>query len=319
MPTARSKSSITKCASAAKTAAYCWVVCRGQVVRDGLGQPTRFIGAIRDVTERKQAEDSSAFLAAIVQSSDDSIVGSNLEGVILSWNASSERFWGYTAEEAIGQSNSILFPPDRQNEYDDRIASIRRGEPIERYETLRLRKNGTLVPVSVILSPVKDARGTLLGFAALYTDMTERNEAAARLLAAKQAAEASAASLRESEERYALVTQATRDGIFDSDLATGISYHSPRLNEILGYGEDELPTGQSSFFDQVHPEDRPRLLENAARNDADKTVRVFEYEVRVRCKDGSYRWVSTNGRMLRDGAGKPIRVVGAIRDITERR
>jgi PAS domain S-box-containing protein len=302
-----------------KDGAYCWVVCRGQVVRDGLGQPTRFIGAIRDITERKQAEDSSAFLAAIVQSSDDSIVGSNLEGVILSWNASSERFWGYSAEEAIGQSNTILFPPDRQNEYADRIAKIRRGELIERYETWRLRKNGTLVPVSVILSPVKDARGKLLGFAAIYTDMTERHEAEARLLAAKQAAEESAASLRESEERYALVTQATRDGIFDSDFAAGISYHSPRFNEILGYSEDEMAKGQSSFFEQVHPEDRPRLLENAARNSADKSVQSFEYEVRVRCKDGSYRWVASNGRLLRDADGKAIRVVGAIRDITERR
>ena len=289
------------------------------MVRDGLGQPTRFIGAIRDVTARKQAEDASAFLAAIVQSSDDSIVGSNLDGTILSWNASSERFWGYTAEEAIGKSNTILFPPDRQNEYTDKIAQIQRDEPIERYETLRLRKNGTLVPVSVILSPVKDARGKLLGFAAIYTDMTARNEADARLLAAKQAAEASAASLRESEERYALVMQATRDGIFDSNLETGGSYHSPRFNEILGYGEYELPTGQSSFFDQVHPEDRPRLIENAARNDADKSLQSFEHEVRARCQDGSYRWVATNGRLLRDAEGKPVRVVGAIRDITKRR
>ena len=80
-----------------------------------------------------------------------------------------------------------------------------------------------------------------------------------------------------------------------------------------------MPTGQTSFFDQVHPEDRPRLIENAARNDADKTVQSFEHEVRVRCKDGSYRWVATNGRLLRDAEGKPVRVVGAIRDITKRR
>ena len=149
--------------------------------------------------------------------------------------------------------------------------------------------------------------------------MTERNEAEARLLAAKQAAEASAASLRESEERYALVTQATRDGIFDSNLETGTCYHSPRFNEILGYREDELPTGQSSFFEHVHPEDRTRLVENAARSEVDKTVQSFEHEVRVRCKDGSYRWVASNGRLLRDAAGKTVRVVGAIRDITQRR
>ncbi len=302
-----------------KDGTYCWVVSRGQVVRDALGQPIRFIGAIRDVSAGKQADDASAFLAAIVQSSEDSIVGSNLEGTILSWNASSERFWGYTALEAIGQSNTILFPPDRQNEYTDRIALIQRDEPIERYETLRLRKNGTLVPVSVILSPVKDARGRLLGFAAIYSDMTERNEADAHLLTAKQAAEASAASLRESEERYALVTQATRDGIFDSNLETGASYHSPRFDEILGYGPADLPAGGTSFFGHVHPEDRPRLIEHTARNDADKNVHSFEHELRVRCKDGSFRWVAANGRLLRNAEGQPIRVVGAIRDITKRR
>ena len=302
-----------------KDGSYCCVVSRGLVVRDAQGRPARLIGAIRDITERKQAEDASAFLAAIVQSSDDSIVGSDLDGVILSWNASSQRFWGYSAEEAIGQSNRILFRPGQQQEFDEKIASIRRGELTDRYETVRVRKNGTLVPVSVVLSPVKDTRGKLLGFAAIYSDMTERNEAEARLLAAKQAAEASAALLRESEERYELVTQATRDAIFDSDLVTGIAYHSPRLNEILGYSADQMPTGPSWFLDHVHPHDRPRLRDGIARDHADKSVHSFDYEVRVLCQDGSYRWVATNGLLLRDATGQPTRVIGALRDITERR
>ena len=302
-----------------KDGGYCWVVSRGQVVRDSRGHPTRFIGAIRDVTERKRAEEASAFLAAIVQSSDNSIVGTDLDGTILSWNAGSERMWGYTAEEVLGKNNRILFPEGRSEEYADTIERIQRDEPIERYETLRVRKNGTPVPVSLIVSPVKDACGKLLGVASIYSDVTERNESQARLLAAKQAAEASAASLRESEERYVLVTQATRDGIFDGNLLTGYSYHSQRFSEILGYQEDELPNVASSFFDRVHPEDRPRLLENAARNTKDKTVEAFESEVRVLCKDGSYRWVASGGRLVRDSEGNAIRVVGAIRDITQRR
>ena len=92
---------------------YCWVVSRGTVVRDEAGVPTRIVGAIHDITQRKDGENAVAFLASIVQSSDDSIIGTGLDGTILSWNAGSERFWGYTAEEAIGKHIGILFPPER--------------------------------------------------------------------------------------------------------------------------------------------------------------------------------------------------------------
>ena len=298
---------------------YCWVAARGQAMRNAAGLPTRIIGAIHDITERKRAEDTAAFLASIVQSSEDSIVGNGLDGIILSWNASSERFWGYTAEEVIGKHVKILFPPERVQEFANNLEKIHRDEPIKRFETVRVRKDGTLVAVSVILSPVKDPHGKLLGVAAIYRDLTARKQVEDQLLAAKQAAEASAASLRISEERYALATQATYDGIFDWNLATGESYLSPRFKEILGYSPHELPNDLATFIDRVHPEDREQVSGRISGNLPETGTETFEDEVRVCCKDGNFRWVASRGRLVRSPEGKPMRFIGSIRDITVRK
>jgi PAS domain S-box-containing protein len=301
-----------------KDGVYCWVAARGQAVRNAAGQPIRFIGAIHDITERKRAEDNAAFLASIVQSSEDSIVGNGLDGIILSWNASSERFWGYSAEEAIGKHIEILFPPERVEEFASNLEKIHRDEPIKRFETMRVRKDGSLVAVSVILSPVKDPHGKLLGVAAIYRDITARKQAEDQLLAAKQAAEAAAASLRVSEERYALATQATYDGIFDWNLAAGESYLSPRFKEILGYSPDELPNDLATFLGRLHPEDRDQVSARISGSPPHSETETFEDKVRVQCKDGGFRWVASRGRLVRSPEGNPTRFIGSIRDITVR-
>ncbi|HTM11690.1 MAG TPA: PAS domain S-box protein [Bryobacteraceae bacterium] len=301
-----------------KDGSYCWVAARGQAVRNAAGRPTRFIGSIHDITERKRSEETAAFLASIVQSSEDSIVGNGLDGIILSWNASSERFWGYAAEEVIGKHVKILFPPERVHEFERSLEKIQRDQPVTRFETVRARKDGSLVPVSIILSPVKDPHGKLLGVAAIYRDLTARKEAEDQLLAAKQAAEASAASLRVSEERYALATQATYDGIFDWNLATSESYLSPRFKEILGYSADELSNDPASFIERVHPEDRAQVSRRISGTSPETETETFEDKVRVCCKDGGFRWVASRGRLVRSAEGKPLRFIGSIRDITVR-
>jgi PAS domain S-box-containing protein len=176
-----------------------------------------------------------------------------------------------------------------------------------------------LVAVAVILSPVKDPNGKLLGVAAIYRDLTARKQVEDQLLAAKQAAEASAASLRVSEERYALATQATYDGIFDWNLATGESYLSPRFKQILGYSADELPNDFPTFIGRVHPDDREQVSARISGNLPETAVETFEDEVRVRCKDGNFRWVASRGRLVRSPEGKPMRFIGSIRDITVRK
>jgi PAS domain S-box-containing protein len=142
------------------------------------------------VVEQKRAEETSAFLASLVQSSDDSIVGTTVDGIILTWNQGSQRLWGYTAEEVIGKHITIFFLPDRRPDFLRGIEKVKRDEHIERYEAVRVRKDGTRIDVSVILSPIKDAAGKLLGVSAIYSDITEQKRAAQELVRAKEAAEA---------------------------------------------------------------------------------------------------------------------------------
>jgi two-component system, sensor histidine kinase and response regulator len=159
-------------------------------VHDDTGALTRLIGIAQDCTERKQAESMQAFLASIVESSDDSIVGTDLNGRIMSWNQGSEKLFGYTAEEAIGRLITMLFPQDRQKDYEQVLNRIRRQEHMERFESVRVTKDGTPIPVLTIVSPIRDRSGRLQGVSAIYRDMTMEKRAAAELVRAKEAAEA---------------------------------------------------------------------------------------------------------------------------------
>src|SRR5436190_13764057 len=120
------------------------------------------IGAVNmliDITDRKHAEEVKQRLSSIVQFSDDAIVSKNLKGIIESWNVGAERIFGYTASEAVGQSVEIVIPPDRLNEEPEILDRIRRGERIEHYETVRRRKDGSLIDISLTVSPIFDANG----------------------------------------------------------------------------------------------------------------------------------------------------------------
>jgi PAS domain S-box-containing protein len=121
--------------------------------------------------------EAAARLAAIVTSSDDAIVSKNLDGIIQSWNASAERLFGYTAEEAIGRSIRLIVPPDRQGEEDEILSRIRRGERVDHLDTVRLRKDGTLIPISVTISPISDATGRVIGASKIARDISERRRA----------------------------------------------------------------------------------------------------------------------------------------------
>jgi PAS domain S-box-containing protein len=144
----------------------------------------RVIGGINmlvDITERKQAEEANARLAAIVESSDDAIVSKNLHGIITSWNRGAERIFGYTAEEAIGQPVTMLMPSDRVNEEPGILERIRHGEKIDHYETIRRRKDGTLLTISLSISPVCDAHGNIVGASKIARDISHRKQAEQRL------------------------------------------------------------------------------------------------------------------------------------------
>lgn len=118
--------------------------------------------------------ESSAFLAAIVESSDDAIIGKSLDGTILSWNAGAERLYDYSAEEAVGRNISFIIPPERDGELERILERIGRGERVSHLETVRVRKDGKRLDVSVTISPIKDEEGQLLGASAIARDITER-------------------------------------------------------------------------------------------------------------------------------------------------
>lgn len=180
-----------------------WFTPYPRVLRDSEGNVVGGINMLVDITARKQAETAAAHLSAIVESSDDAIISKDLHGIITSWNKSAERLFGYTAEETIGRSITLLIPPDRQQEEPKILERLRRGERVDHFETVRVRKDGGLLEISLSISPLRDSAGRITGASKIARDITER-KASERLLALAQTQLADRATQLES-----LVTERT--------------------------------------------------------------------------------------------------------------
>jgi PAS domain S-box-containing protein len=159
---------------------------------------------MRDITDQKRAEDASRWLTAIIESSEDAIISKNLKGIITSWNQSAQRIFGYTADEIVGKPVTMLIPEDHQDEEPDILRRLQRGERIEHYETIRRRKDGTLVNISLTVSPVKNAQGVIVGASKIARDITPRKYAERRL------AEVQSQLTRTNEELEQRVQERTR-------------------------------------------------------------------------------------------------------------
>ena len=139
-----------------------------------LAKTRLFTGFVRDITERKEAEKALLHYAALVESSDDAIVGKTLDGMVTSWNRGAETVFGYSRQEMIGKPISILIPAARQNEEPAILAKIKHGESVDHYETVRRRKDGKFIDISVTVSPIRDADGKIIGASKVARDITER-------------------------------------------------------------------------------------------------------------------------------------------------
>jgi len=159
-----------------------WLADRGIILGHHKGRPYQIGGIARDITEREAAEAMNRRLAAVVETSDDSIITMNLEGEIETWNAGAERIFGYTQEEAVGKSMALLRPPQARDDEAVLKGLITRGQRIDHYETKRRHKNGHILDISLTISPIIDANGRLAGFSKISRDITERKQAEQTIL-----------------------------------------------------------------------------------------------------------------------------------------
>jgi PAS domain S-box-containing protein len=254
-----------------------------------------------DISER--AQESLSKLSAIVESSDDAIIGKTLEGIITSWNKGAEQIYGYTEEEITGRPISILLPPNCPEELPMILGKIRRGEPVEHYETERVRKDGRIISAFLTVSPIKNADGIVIGASAIAKDITERKRAEA--------------VVREAEQKYRDIFENAREGIFQTTPEGQYIEANPALARMLGYESPEdlirerTDIARQHYVDPQQREEFKRLLEEH------DFVRGFEYEGDK--KDGSKIWVSDSVRAVRDQSGVLLYYEGIAEDITERK
>ncbi|HEY8620348.1 MAG TPA: PAS domain S-box protein [Dermatophilaceae bacterium] len=253
------------------------------------------IAAVRDMAERKKAEDDrrlSNRMAAIIEHSNEAIVSVALDGIVASWNPAAERMYGYSSEEIVGQSVGVTNPHDRAGESIAIMARIRAGQPVERLETTRVRKDGTVFPISLTISPIRDKDGAITGASAIVSDVTEQRQAFG-----------SARSMIESS-LDSLVAISPEGMITDVNDATVTVTGIPR-EELIG-------TAFSECF--TDPEKA-----NAIYQLVFEQGMAVDYPLTMRRRDGTLTEVLYNASVYRDAGGKVLGVFAAARDVTKQR
>jgi len=249
-----------------------------------------------DITEHKKIAELQQRLASIVESSDDAIVSKDLNGVIQSWNRGAERLFGYKESEIVGKHISTLAVPDRVDEIPNILARITRGERVDHYETKRLTKDGKILTVSLTVSPIRNAMGSVIGASKVARDITEQKRNV------------------ELREHLAAIVESSDDAIISKDLNGIIQSWNRSAERLFGYKEHEIVGKHISTIalpDRV--DEIPNMLARIARGE-----RVEHYETKRRAKDGRTVSVSLTISPIRDAAGKIIGASKVARDVTER-
>ena len=272
------------------------VMYNATVYRDESGNIIGVFAAARDVTERKKAEEEKLRLAAIVEHSDDAIIGKSLDGIILSWNAGAERIYGYSATEAIGQHISGLVPSHQIDDMEYILEKIRSGEPVLHYETTRRNKDGKDRHVSLTVSPIKDVKGNLIGVSTIARDITEQKKAEDLI--------------RSTNAYNRSLIEASLDPLVTINPDGKISDVNAATVRVTGHSWEELiGTDFSKYF--TEPEKARAGYEKVFRDGL-----VTDYELGIRHKDGHVTPVMYNATVYRDESGNVAGVFAAARDIT---
>jgi PAS domain S-box-containing protein len=270
---------------------------------DADGRLAAMISLAEDITEQKQADEAMRQLAALVESSDDAIIGKTLDGLIVSWNRGAEKIYGYAAEEVKGRPISLLVPLNRTAEVPHILAELQQGRAIEHYETVRKTKDGTLIHVSLTISPIRNRDGRITGASTIARDITAQRQAEERI--------------RESEALFQQLA-ANIEGYFwvNAPDDSHMYYMSPGYEKITGRSCARLYERPASWADSIHPEDRARVL---ALYRGPRRQEARELEYRIVRPDGAVRWIRDRVSPVRDRAGEVYRIAGIGEDITERK
>lgn len=244
-------------------------------------------------------DEARILLEALVNSSSDAIVGKTPEGIITSWNPGAERIFGYTAREAIGQSTQILFPAGRLGEELEILARIARGEHVQSFDTVRLRKDGTQVQVSVTVSPITDGHGNIVGASKIARDITDRNRVAAEL--------------RESEERFRALANSIPQLASTARPDGFMVWYNQRWYDYTGTTPEQM---EGWGWQSVHdPEMLPRVM--AQWTAAIGAGEPFEMEFPLRGADGRFRQFLTRAVPVRNAAGQIVQWTATNTDVDE--
>jgi len=267
-------------------------------VRTNDGQILGVGAMITDVTEHKRAETDRLLLASIVESSDDAIIATSVDGLIQSWNAGAERMYGYSPAEAIGQSMTLITPPDRLAEIGWVRDRISHSQSVKQFETVQLRKDGTPITISLTISPIMNLIGLPIGVANIARDISAGKQAQAALLA--------------SQELYRLITEHSNDLISLLDDAGRYIYASPSYQAMLGYDPEALHG--VTALELLHPDDRAALIPKWRQLVSTGSTQAI---CRIRDINGEWFWIDSSGSTSERQGQRVIVIVS--RDITERR
>lgn len=282
-----------------KSGRVVWVRLKISPISGADGKPSHFITQIEDITLRRQADEAQAFLASLVEASQDAIIGESLDGTVVSWNRGAQHLYGYPPEEMTGSSIARLVPPDRIDEFSEVLETIRRGEPMRRYETVRVRKDGTFVDVTLTVSPVRDSTGEATGIVMIAHDITARKRTERKL--------------RENEERYRELFENATEIIFTTDLEGRFTTLNLAGQRVSGYSLEDL--AHTDIFHVAAPEYLPLLKDDLSRMLAGETE--IRSEIEITARDGRRVKLEVKPRIVRQG-GRPVGIQVIARDITGR-
>jgi two-component system sensor histidine kinase VicK len=250
-----------------------------------------------DITEIKEAQEKSAKLAAIIESSDDAIISKTLEGIITSWNDSAQRTFGYHAEEMIGVSILKLIPDDRKHEETQILSRLKKGERVEHFETKRLKKDGSLLDVSLTISPIKDQNGKIIGLSKIARDISLLREAG------------------EKSAKLGAIIESSEDAIISKTLLGIVTSWNASAQRTFGYSAEEMIGEPILKLIPLDRQEEETYILSRLRNGE----RVEHFETKRLKKDGTLIDVSLTISPVKDVNGKITGISKIARDITERK